>query len=381
MIADLSQLALGLYEALHDGTGLMPALAPLADRLGASSYAAHLIRYENGRPVGSISRGQGGVAGAPLEEYARYWVRHDPWAKAVALLPAGVHDISDYVTHEALRQSQIWNEWGRRNDAAFHMLGAPLLRNGDSLAGIYFHRRENEPPFTAGSAALLEALFPHLRRIFAAAELLAPALGGRGMAMQAGLEALTEGVALLNGERRLVFANAALRRMAAERDGLALAPVDGITAAEPAARLALSRAVTAALAAASGRIALLPTAGSLALPRLSERAPWLIRALPLRRSEANGLPADFRGAMLLVTDGEIHPAPAPALLARLFGLTGAQAALAAALAAGRSLDEHARRRGISRETARSHLAEIRRKTGCRRQAELALLLSRLPGQG
>jgi DNA-binding CsgD family transcriptional regulator len=83
--------------------------------------------------------------------------------------------------------------------------------------------------------------------------------------------------------------------------------------------------------------------------------------------------------MLLLSDGGRRRALPAASLARLFSLTPAQAALAAALAAGATLEEHARKRGISRETARSHLAEIRRRTGCRRQAELVALLSRVPG--
>ncbi|WP_270939450.1 helix-turn-helix transcriptional regulator, partial [Falsiroseomonas oryzae] len=101
--------------------------------------------------------------------------------------------------------------------------------------------------------------------------------------------------------------------------------------------------------------------------------------VPVLRTEATDLPAGFRGAMLLVTDGARRPAPNAALLGRMFGLTPAEARLAAALAAGRSAADHAKARGVSVETVRSQLAAIRRKTGCRRQADLAVLLTRLPG--
>ena len=53
MQADIAGLALGLYEALLDGNGLLPAVQGLADRIGASSHAVHMIRYRDGRPVGS----------------------------------------------------------------------------------------------------------------------------------------------------------------------------------------------------------------------------------------------------------------------------------------------------------------------------------------
>jgi DNA-binding CsgD family transcriptional regulator len=378
MNADAPDLALHLYEALLDGDGLTPALQGLGVRIGASSHAVHMIRYRDGRPVGSVSAGHGGVAGAPLEDYARYWVRHDPWAQAGAALPLGVHDISRVVPPDALRRSRIWNEWGRPHDAAFHALGMPLRQDGDRVGGVFFHRREREAPFGDHERTLLEAIFPHLRRIFAAEAQLAAVRETPAAALRAGLDALPDGIALIDLHRRLTFANAALLRMAAEGDGLALG-AEGLDAPDPGARLALGRAVTAALAALTGQIGLLPIAGSLALPRPSGRAPWLVRAVPVLRTDAAELPGGFQGAMLLVSDGERRSRPAAALLARLFDLTPAEAALAAALAAGRSMADHAKRRGISVETARSHMAAIRRKTGCRRQAELAAVLARLPG--
>ncbi|HEV7267294.1 MAG TPA: hypothetical protein VGN83_20645 [Falsiroseomonas sp.] len=166
--------------------------------------------------------------------------------------------------------------------------------------------------------------------------------------------------------------------MAAQEDGLRLG-IEGLDVPDPGTRLALARALTAALAAAAGQLGLLPSAGSLALPRPSGRTPWMVRALPVVRAETTEVPAGFRSAMLLVTDGDRRTAPAPVLLARMFGLTPAEASLASALGAGVSAEQHAKRRGVARETVRSQLAAIRRKTGCRCQAELAALLARLPG--
>lgn len=378
MQTDVSTLALGLYEALLDGRGLLPALRDVADRVGASGHAVHLVHHRAGRPVRSVSATQGGVGGAALEEYSRYWVRHDPWAQAVPRLSLGVWDMARAVPPEALRRSRLWNEWGKRNDAAFHAIGVPVLRSGEAIGSLAFHRRADEAAFDAGDLALMEALFPHLRRCFAAesgfANLRSVPEGG----LRAALDALPDGVALLDAERHLVFANASLLGMVAQGDGLSLGQ-RGLDATDAAARPALGRAVTAGLAAADGKVGLLPLAGSLAVPRRSGGAPWTIRAIPVTARAAAGEAPGFRGAMLLVTDGEKRARPHAALLARLFGLTAAESALAASLAAGRTLEEHAKRRGVSRETVRTQLAGIRRKTGCRRQADLVALLSRLPG--
>ena len=255
MQADTSELALGLYEALLDGDGLMPALGGLAARIGASSHAVHMIRYRNNKPVGSVSAGQGGVAGPAMEAYARHWVRYDPWAQVGAKLPPGVHDISRLVPAEALRRSVIWNEWGRPNDAAFHAIGVPLMQRGDSIGGVFFHRREREAPFEARQVALLEAIFPHLRRVFAAEAQFAAAQDTPSPALRAALDTLPDGVAIFDEARRLVFANAALFRMAAQDDGLSIS-AQGLDVPDPAVRVALGRAVTAALAAANGQVGL-----------------------------------------------------------------------------------------------------------------------------
>jgi DNA-binding CsgD family transcriptional regulator len=65
---------------------------------------------------------------------------------------------------------------------------------------------------------------------------------------------------------------------------------------------------------------------------------------------------------------------APARLARLYGLTAAEARLAAAMSAGRSLKAYAGEAEISINTARWHLRRVFTKTGTRRQVELVRLL-------
>lgn len=62
-------------------------------------------------------------------------------------------------------------------------------------------------------------------------------------------------------------------------------------------------------------------------------------------------------------------------LCDLFGLTRTEAAVAAALGRGRSLEEIAAGMGIGLGTVRSHLKHILAKTGTHRQAEAVALLA------
>jgi len=64
----------------------------------------------------------------------------------------------------------------------------------------------------------------------------------------------------------------------------------------------------------------------------------------------------------------------PALLAKVHGLTKTEAALAAALAAGRTVASFAIGQGSSEHTARTHMKRILEKTGTKRQADLVRVL-------
>ena len=372
---EAAALALPLFQAVLDGRPLVAALIPLAARLGASSHSIQSVRYRDGRVVGCVVDGHGGCGSEARSAYANLWVRRCPHAQALRRVVPGVRDMAELVPAEAWRMSRVWTEWGRPNGAGFHSLAATLRCEAEAIDGIFFQRHEDERPFGTAERRLLEALFADLGRAFALETRLAAARQGPEDAAQRGLDAMPDGIALLDANRGLVFANAALRKMAAGGDGFTLG-ADGIALPDPARRNALSRAVTAALAASEGRVGLLDSAGSLALPRPSGRAPFMVRAVPV---VPGGIWGGFRGAMLVVADGTRRPRPNPALLGRMFGLTPAEASLAAAIAAGRTLAEHASKRGVSVETARSHMAAIRRKTGCHRQADLTALLARLPG--
>jgi DNA-binding CsgD family transcriptional regulator len=86
--------------------------------------------------------------------------------------------------------------------------------------------------------------------------------------------------------------------------------------------------------------------------------------------------------LLLIAAPERRTQAAPADLARLFRLTGAEAQLAAALAAGTTLSDYAARRGITVGTARIQLKQLFGKTGTGRQADLVrLVLHSLSTQG
>ncbi len=99
----------------------------------------------------------------------------------------------------------------------------------------------------------------------------------------------------------------------------------------------------------------------------AEARPLLLHVIPLHEA----------GTLVRLIDLEQPVATDPAALERVFGLTAAEARLAALLSGGASPAEAAGRLGVSLATVRKQLASIFAKTRTRGQVELVALVSRL----
>jgi DNA-binding CsgD family transcriptional regulator len=111
------------------------------------------------------------------------------------------------------------------------------------------------------------------------------------------------------------------------------------------------------------------------LVRRERRSAVLAHVVPVPAS-ARG---PFLGARALLLLSELQAAPRlePRLVARVFGLTRAEATLASLIGVGMAPADAAMRLGVSRETVRNQLKAVFSKTDTHRQSELVLLLSRL----
>ena len=113
------------------------------------------------------------------------------------------------------------------------------------------------------------------------------------------------------------------------------------------------------------------------LPRTGQR-PLFAYPAKLASMTANAL-ADCQGVIILI-DPDDASRPPQAALQVAFGLSEAEARLAARLASGELLEMATEQLGIAKETGRSQLKSIFAKTGVHRQAELVALLAPLLGR-
>lgn len=147
-----------------------------------------------------------------------------------------------------------------------------------------------------------------------------------------------------------------------------------------AARAIDQQALTAAIRSAATAMTEGGHGGTVSITRPSGRRPLIARVAPLPRPPS--LFSAFAPSVLvrLVDPDQAAPDDAPAIWAKLFGLTPAEARLASALMASHDgLKDAAEELGIAYATARVHLARIFDKAGVRTQAQLIRLLTRVSG--
>lgn len=151
------------------------------------------------------------------------------------------------------------------------------------------------------------------------------------------------------------------------------APVGLLVAATPA----WTNRLHEVLGRAAGNCGTPVRAGALRLPRPVAGGTLALLIMPFRHEALWSL--SRRPAILVcVTDPSAVAMPPAGQTAELFGLTGAEATLAAGLLAGETVREIAERRGRSISTVRTQLAVLMAKTEASRESELKRLLASLP---
>jgi DNA-binding CsgD family transcriptional regulator len=99
--------------------------------------------------------------------------------------------------------------------------------------------------------------------------------------------------------------------------------------------------------------------------------PYVLTIAPLR---ADTTLDDRRFALIIVVDPQRH-SPSGKDLAEFFGLSPAEARLAAALLTGKTLSQIAANTGVRITTLRTQLGSILKKVGAERQSGLIRILS------
>lgn len=236
--------------------------------------------------------------------------------------------------------------------------------------GVAFALRSRAAP---SDLRIAERLAPHIQRA-AMTSLRLEKLGALNAALGDCLARLEQGVLLVDGEGRLLFASASAEALLHSGDAL-LTERGRLVAARLAETRALQRMIAAASRTALGQG--VSAGGALALSRRSGDTPLAVVVAPVRDLRP-WLGGTRPTAIVLAGAPGVAPTASASTLRALYGLTPAEATIAAAIGGGRPLADAAANLGISPLTARTHLKRVFDKTGVHRQAELVRLVAGLP---
>jgi DNA-binding CsgD family transcriptional regulator len=271
--------------------------------------------------------------------------------------PASFVRVDDFMTDDEIERDPV-----RKSATAFgvgsHVCTSVPMPGGE-LALFVFQRWLKDGIYDHAAIDLLNGLRPHLAR----AGLVAGRLGlERARTAVSILREVGLPAAIMSGSGRVLTVNLLLEDMA---DVFLPTAHGGIALADGSANELFQKAIKQDRD--NHTVRSIPVAGTKRRPAL------IVHLLPLRRA-AHDI---FSGADILVSATEVSlcaTVPSPHIFSGLFGLTPAEARLAAALAAGRSVHEAAIEIGIAVKSARTYLERIFRKTGTSRQSQLVALL-------
>ncbi len=354
------------YDGVFDDAG---AWSQAVVRVGAAfeASAVTLWHYDTARHrIGEMA--VHGHDPAAFALYASHYVALDPARPKV--LEAGVgrwlgdEVLLDY-RHPAHRVYAY--EFARPNGLG--RVGGGLVQtdaSGCTFLGV--QRPLGAARFGARGARTFAQLAPHVARAQAMRQRLGALTMGHHLG-QAVLDRLTAAVCVLDGRAGARMANVAARQLFETAAPLRLR--EGRLQAQPTAlRDWLAQALVKACGAAPH--------GSNCWWAPEGPPGWtlMVVPLPLEHELRDGVGDPLALLVATVPGGGLVE---PAQLRELFGLTAAESDLLAALARGVGAVEHARRRGVSENTVRTHAAALLAKMGCRSQLELVALARSLPG--
>ncbi|WP_210191168.1 helix-turn-helix transcriptional regulator [Bradyrhizobium mercantei] len=359
----LSGLIDHLYDAAIDGrlwAGLAPKIAEAFDSRSA------VLKLHNGPDVHLLECTENMMVPDSRRGWAEDWHRRDLWLQRT--IPYGLSTIvtdHDLVTPEEQLKSGFYQEWLRELDI-FHVVGTAFSAGDDAIGVLGIHRPKGAQPYTRADQHKATIFLPHLRRALQLGRRLSSI--GHAAAL-ATLDRLHTGVLVVDQSCRVLHANPMAEGI------LRVETVVGILSGRlhirsPVVHEQLIHLVRACIRTAAGRPEQPKTA--MAIPR-ADRLPLTLSAAPLRPTGIFSASTPF--ALVFLSDPEF-PAISTTCLRDLFGLTRTEAAIAADLGRGLSLEQIAARRRIALQTARAHLKQIFVKTDTNRQAELTALVTR-----
>lgn len=352
-----------VYACGHEGEGVSAALALTSQLLGAVGATFEVIDKATRQPLVFCSAGLPPVAGTQyVEEFAALCPRHPP---VLSQQPGQLSWDYKFLDESAMDRDPFYSDFLPKNDLRY-FIAAVLEQTPERIAVVSVQRSRRQGHVSDREIALMQKLCPHFQRAYMMRAQLT-AVPARTDALEDAFNLLADGVALLSRDGRIVYANEALRMMAASGGDFRL-DRDTVAFSSTELRSRFTAALGAALRAGDPSAAFALT--DFAVPREDGAPPYTVSLRPLSRARTDTQHNPDAVAMLLIHDPLQQNSAICRMLQELYGLTRAEAHLVQALGTGMTAVAYARSRGLSVTTVYTHLRRTREKTGWRSVAEL-----------
>jgi DNA-binding CsgD family transcriptional regulator len=308
-----------------------------------------------------------------LRSYDARYAAHDRWVSRVKdLALPGTIWISDQLLSEAERSNdKFYNEW-LKPQGIFHVIHGVIRRASGKILHVDVGRGDEVGGYDQNDVDAYRSLLPKLQRA-AGLQLLLDNLSRRSEAVLKALDMLPIGVMILDSRSQPVIVNRYARDLLpAWRN--ATGDLQALLQHRPTST---EQAVHEG--APPSRMTAMGAGYLISIPRPEELHP--LSALMFHLNMGGDKSGDDRFSHVVFISNPDHGIFINReRLQEIYGLTPAEARLAALLAEGKHLKAAAAQLGITFETARTHLKRIFSKTTAASQADLVRLLLNLTTQ-
>lgn len=360
-----------IYGAAVEPHLWVPVMEGLVDLTGGNSAWLSRLNIANGQGDGLIAR-------MDPEQVRRYQAHFgainpfstvpDPRSFMAGFTPRITVD-EDWLPKADLQSSEYYNGFLAPQDV-HSMMFVRLAAYDLDVCAVTLHRPRRAGGFEDRHRKLVERLHPHMIRAFRLGEQLSAA-GLTPDHLSTAMDQSRFGVFILDNLGQMQRTNRAADRLLSEQ--LGLTALGGRLSAVGAAGKRLD-ALIAQAGARSGERA----GGSMALAVREGRQPLSITVAPIQ-AERMAVFHHRPAIVVCVSDPGAAAATPQDRLRELFGLTRAEARVAAEILTGATSRQIAGTLGVSVHTVRNQLQCVLEKTGVSRQSELVMLLIRAVG--
>jgi DNA-binding CsgD family transcriptional regulator len=302
------------------------------------------------------------------ELYFSKYVKLDPTSVGQAMAEIG-QPVStvDVMPYEEFMESRFYREWAEPLGMV-DCLSTPLDKNENGTVFFGVFRHKDQGLVDAEMRRRGKLIAPHIRRAVLVGNLLENKTA-ETTSLAVVLNGLAAAVFLIDGNRRVVFANPSGQSMLDDGSVLCLKN-DGLAAVDP--RVTKTEAI-----ARLGDDDVAFGAGGVAVPlTFPPQTPWIAHLLPLTAGARRQAVTSF-GAVAAVF---VHKASLEArswmdAMSRAYRLTPAELRVLAAISEVGGIAAAASVVGISEATVKTHLQSLFAKTATNRQAELIKLIA------